>query len=214
MTYRFLRGIMKALCVAILFGRIHVEGEDLLPRSGGLLIVGNHVGTIDPPLAGAVIKRNDVYFMAKSEHFSTKFKNWLFNGYHAFPVVRGTADRSALRHSLDLLGSGKVLVLYPEGSRGPALRKAHAGAGFLAQHANAPIVPMAVWGTEQVLPKGSKLPHRVHVHVRFRAPFDLPADIARGNHDGATDYMMAKIAGLLPPGYRGIYADSDAATVA
>jgi 1-acyl-sn-glycerol-3-phosphate acyltransferase len=210
-----LRGIMRMLCGVILMGRLHVEGEAHIPKSGGVLIVGNHVGTIDPPLAGAVIRRSDVYFMAKSEHFSTRLKRWLFNGYHAFPVVRGTADRSALRHSLDLLGRGRILVLYPEGTRGPALRKAHAGAGFLAQRGGVPVVPMAVWGTEDVLPKGSTLPRRAHVHVRFGEPFTLPERLRNGDHDHATDYMMAKIAELLPQRYRGIYSGrGDQATVA
>jgi len=212
MTYRFLRGVMKTLCAAILFGRIHVEGCEFIPESGGLLVVGNHVGMIDPPLAGAIIKRHDVYFMAKSEHFSGKFKNWVFYGYHAFPVVRGTADRKALSHSLDLLNAGNVLVLYPEGTRGPALRKAQAGAGFIAQHGGVPILPMAVWGTERVLKKGAKIPHRAHVYVRFGPPFTLPNSIRRGDHDGATEFMMRKIAELLPTSYRGVY--NDQATVA
>jgi 1-acyl-sn-glycerol-3-phosphate acyltransferase len=212
MTYRFLRGIMKTLCAAILFGRIHVEGREHVPERGGLLVVGNHVGMIDPPLAGALIKRDDVYFMAKSEHFAGAFKNWLFRGYHAFPVIRGTADRRALSHSLDLLGAGNVLVLYPEGTRDRALRKAHAGAGFIAQRAGVPILPMAVWGTEQVLRKGSKIPRRAHVYVRFGRPFTLPTGTRRGDNDGATEFMMRKIAELLPVDYRGVYADQ--ATVA
>jgi 1-acyl-sn-glycerol-3-phosphate acyltransferase len=150
--------------------------------------------------------------MAKSEHFSGKFKNWLFPGYHAFPVARGTADRKALNHSLDLLDAGNVLVLYPEGTRGPALRKAHAGAGFIAQRAGVPILPMAVWGSEKVLKKGSRVPRRAHVYVRFGRVFALPGGIRRGDHDGATEFIMRKIAELLPVAYRGIYTDQ--ATVA
>jgi 1-acyl-sn-glycerol-3-phosphate acyltransferase len=212
MTYRFLRGIMKTLCAAILFGRIHVEGAELIPASGGLLIVGNHVGMIDPPLAGAIVKRDDVYFLAKSEHFSGRFKTWLFHGYHAFAVVRGTADRRALTHCLDLLSGGNALVLYPEGTRSAAMRRAQAGAGFIAQRSGVPILPMAVWGTEKVLRKGSKIPRRAHIHVRFGHVFTIPSAIARGDHDGATEFIMHKVAELLPVAYRGVY--SDRATVA
>ena len=206
MTYLFLRGVMRMLCRLILFGKIHVSGKENIPRTGGVLIVSNHIGTIDPPLTGAILRRPDVYFMAKSEHFTTGFKRWLFKGYHAFPVVRGTADRSALRYSESLLRRGDVLVLYPEGSRGPVLRKAHAGAGFIAAHAGVPIVPMAVWGTERVLPKGAKRPVRADVFVRIGQPFVLP-DLtgAKRNHQASADLMMWRIAELLPPQYRGSY---------
>ena len=197
---------MRMLCRLILFGKIHVTGGENVPMSGGVLIVSNHIGTIDPPLAGAILKRPDVYFMAKHESFNTAFKRWLFYGYHAFPVIRGTADRSALRHSETLLKSGHALVLYPEGTRGPALRKAHAGAGFIAAHAGVPIVPMAVWGTERVLPKGSKKPVRTDVFIRIGQAFTLPEPAnGKPDHQLSADQMMWRIADLLPPEYRGVY---------
>jgi 1-acyl-sn-glycerol-3-phosphate acyltransferase len=199
---------MRLLCLVILHGRIHVSGIESVPKRGGALIVSNHVGTIDPPLSGAVIQRTDVYFMAKSEHFSSGFKKWLFYGYHAFPVNRGTADRSALRHSTELLESGHMLVLYPEGTRGPALRRAHPGAGFIAAHVAVPIIPMAVWGTERVLPKGTTRPLREHVQLRFGEPFRLPEQSGRRDHQADADYMMERIAALLPAEYRGVYGEA------
>ena len=206
MKYVFLRGVMRMLCRIILFRRVHIEGQEHIPSSGGVLVVGNHVGAIDPPLAGAVIDRTDVYFMAKSEHFSTPFKRWICTGYHAFAVNRGTADRRALKHSLDLLEAGKMLVLYPEGTRGPALRKPQGGAGFIAAKSSAVILPVAVWGTEKVLSKGETLPHRAHVYVKFGPAFVMPESLRQSrDHGQQADYLMAKIAELLPLEYRGIY---------
>lgn len=214
MKYRFLRGIMRTLCAVILGHNLHVQGRSNVPLNGGLLIVGNHFGAIDPPLAGAVIDREDVFFMAKAESFNSPFANWIFRGYHAFPVIRGSADRAALKHSLQLLKTGNAVVLYPEGTRGPHLREPYGGAGFLALRAGVPILPIAVWGTEQVLPKGSKLPRRVPVHVRIGRPFELPKTDGRSlSHRDAADFMMNRIAELLPESYRGAYAQTVTAAV-
>jgi 1-acyl-sn-glycerol-3-phosphate acyltransferase len=210
MLYRLLRRVMRLLVAIVLGDQMHVEGTENIPGSGPLLIVGNHVATIDPPLLGACVRRTDVHFMAKSEHFSRSATRWLFYGYHAFPVVRGTADRPALRHALRLLDDGAAVVVYPEGRRSwdGRLRRPHAGAGFLARRAGVPVLPVAVWGTEKVLTRGSHWPHRAAVHVRFGAPFVIPARDERGVRIGnqhAADLMMQRVAELLPPRYRGIF---------
>ena len=204
--YWFLRGVMRVLVAVVLAGRVHVEGLDNVPRRGGALLVGNHVGTIDPPLTGSLIPRLDVYYMAKSEAFEKARVRWIFRGFNAFPVVRGSADRAALRHTLDLLRNEHVVLVYPEGSRSPdgRLREPQAGVGFLARHAGVPVVPVAVWGTEQVLGRGTIRIHRADVHVRYGAPVALPAGGAgarRDNRDAAAAIMDA-ISAMLPPRYR------------
>jgi 1-acyl-sn-glycerol-3-phosphate acyltransferase len=128
--YRLLRGIMRLLAATILGRRLHVEGLDNVPRSGGALVVGNHLSAADPPLTGALIPRLDVHYMAKSEAFARRRWRWLLRGFNAYPVMRGSADRTALRHSLDLLRDGHVLLVYPEGSRSPDGRLHEAQAGW------------------------------------------------------------------------------------
>lgn len=205
--YRILRGVMRLLVATILRRRrVHVEGLDNVPASGGALLVGNHVGMIDPPLTGALIPRLDVYYMAKSEHFAKPSVRWLFRGFNAFPVVRGSADRAALRHTLDLLGTGHIVLVYPEGSRSPdgRLREPQAGVGFLARHGGVPVIPVAVWGTEKVLPRGSKRIHPDHVHVRYGPPVPLPARdaVARRDHRAVAAAIMGAISAMLPERYR------------
>jgi 1-acyl-sn-glycerol-3-phosphate acyltransferase len=149
--------------------------------------------------------------MAKSESFQgPAWYRFLLRGYHAFPVVRHTADRAALRHSLDTLAAGHVLVMYPEGSRSPDARmaRAFAGVGFIARHSGAPIVPAAIWGSEQVLPKGARLPRHAQVRIVYGAPFHLPErnpDGSRMTNQETADWMMSRLAELLPVEYRGVY---------
>ncbi len=205
--YAVLRGVMRLLVATILGRRlVHVNGLENVPRHGAALLVGNHVGTIDPPLTGALVPRLDVHYMAKSEAFTSLPVRWLFRGFNAFPVARGRADRAALRHCLELLASGHVVLVYPEGSRSPdgRLREPQAGVGFLARHARVPVIPVAVWGTEKVLPRGSRRVHRHHVHVRYGRPVPLPLATAgaKGANLAVAEQIMAAITALLPAPYR------------
>ncbi len=217
--YWFLRGIMRLLVATILGDLVHVEGLHNVPRHGGALLVGNHVGTIDPPLTGALISRLDVYYMAKSEYFSRAQVRWLFRGFNAFPVARGSADRAALRHTLDLLHSGHIVLVYPEGSRSPdsRLREPQAGVGFLARHGGVRVIPVAIWGTEKVLPRGTTQIHRSTVHVRYGPPVALPrsdAD-ARSDNRAVAAAIMDAISAMLPARYRtAVHDDTPVATPA
>ena len=211
--YAVLRQVMRVLAAVILGPALHVEGLDNVPRTGGVLVVGNHVGAIDPPLTGALIPRLDVHYMAKSEHFDRRPLRLLFRGFQAFPVVRGSADRTALRHTLQLLADGHVVLVYPEGSRSPDghLREPQAGIGFLARHAHVPVIPVAVWGTEKALPKGSRRPRRATVHVRYGPALALPAGGAGSRLDNAAvaGAIMAAVAAMLPERYRPLPATAE-----
>lgn len=205
--YRLLRGVMRLLVAIVLGpGLVHVEGLENVPRRGGALLVGNHVGAIDPPLTGALVPRVDVHYMAKSESFTSLPVRWLFRGFNAFPVVRGSADRVALRRTLDLLRAGHVVLVYPEGSRSPDARlgEPQPGVGFLARHGGVPVIPVAVWGTQRVVRRGSWRIHRGHVHVRYGRPLLLLADAggARSSNRAAAAAVMAAISDMLPGRYR------------
>ncbi len=206
MTYWVLRGIMRVLVALVLTGRVHIEGLENVPRRGGALLVGNHVGTIDPPLTGSLIPRLDVHYMAKSEAFADPRVRWIFRGFNAFPVVRGSADRTALRHTLDLLRAGHVVLVYPEGSRSPdgRLRDPQAGVGFLARHGGVPVIPVAVWGTEKVLAPGTRRIHRADVHVQYGTRVALPTGgtAARLDNRLVAATIMSAISAMLPERYR------------
>ncbi|HYL08323.1 MAG TPA: lysophospholipid acyltransferase family protein [Candidatus Udaeobacter sp.] len=212
--YAFLRGLMRLLVGVYLVGLFKAEGQENVPRNGSLMICPNHFGTLDPPMVPAYLPRSDAWSMAKSEYFDKPVTRWLFTRYHAFPVVRHTADRTALRRSFDLLKAGHALVIYPEGTRIDAgvLAQPEPGAGFIAQRAACPVVPVALLGTAECLPKGAKWPRRVRVTVRFGKPFVVlhqRPDGARVSHEEAAEAIMLEIALLLPAERRGAFSDVD-----
>ncbi len=212
MTYAFMRGLMRFMTRTFLVGLFKVEGLENVPRQGPLVVCANHFATLDPPMVPAFLPRADTWNMAKSEYFRKPLMRWIFTRYHAFPVVRHSADRAALRRAFDLLKAGEVLIIYPEGTRVESgeLATPEPGAGFIAQKAGCPVLPVALTGTRECLPKGSRWPRRVPVTLRFGEPFLLPQRRPNGeriSHEEASDAIMLAIAELLPPENRGRYRD-------
>jgi 1-acyl-sn-glycerol-3-phosphate acyltransferase len=193
-----------------------MEAVERVAREGGLLVCSNHASTVDPPLLPAVLPRSDTWSMAKSEYFARPgLSRWLFTHYHAFPVVRHSADRQALRRAQEILSGGQALILYPEGTRveSGGLRRAEPGAGFLARTASVPVQPVGLVGTRECFPKGARWPRRVPVRVRFGVPFRIRKrrlDGRRIENQEAADSIMLAIADLLPESLRGAYAEVDA----
>jgi 1-acyl-sn-glycerol-3-phosphate acyltransferase len=172
-------------------------------------MVSNHVGAVDPALIGAWAPR-PVWFMAKAELFQGGWA-WLMRAYHAFPVVRHSPDRAALRRAFELLKQGSTVVLFPEGHRSEEARllRAEPGAGFIARHSRAPLLPIAITGSQNVLGRASRFPRRAAVAMTFGQPFQLPErnlDGSQMDHQQSADYLMSKIAQLLPLENQGAYA--------
>jgi 1-acyl-sn-glycerol-3-phosphate acyltransferase len=212
MTYAMFTWLMRAITRTYLAGLFEVTGVENVPPHGPLIVCPNHSGTIDPPLVPAFLPRADAWSMAKSEYFQNPISSWTFRHYHAFPVVRHTADRQALRRSFDLLKEGHVLIIYPEGTRVDSglLAAPEPGAGFIAQKAGCPVLPVGLTGTRECLPKGAHWPRRVPVAVRFGKPFLIEQRRPTGeriSHEEASDAIMLAIAELLPTDKRGIYTD-------
>jgi 1-acyl-sn-glycerol-3-phosphate acyltransferase len=212
MTYAFLRWVMRFITRGYLVGLFKVEGLENAPRSGALIICPNHSATLDPPMVPAFTPRGDTWNMAKSEYFIKPLTRWIFTRYHAFPVVRHTADRAALKRSFDLLKAGSALIMYPEGTRveSGVLAQPEPGAGFIAQKTGCPVLPVGLTGTRECLPKGAKWPRRTPVRITFGKPFVVlqkRADGTRVTHQEASDAIMVAIAELLPPEQRGSFSD-------
>ena len=210
--YPWMTWLMRTLTNGLLIGGLFkLYGTENVPRTGPLIICPNHAGSVDPPLVPAFTPRKDVWSMAKSEYFETK-NAWWFIGYHSFPVHRHTADRAALKKSFDLLRDGNALLIYPEGTRTPegVLVTPEPGAGFIAQKAGCPVVPVALVGTRAVMPKGARWPHRSRVSMTFGKPFRVETkrpDGTRIGHQDASDAIMVHIAELLPAEMRGAFSD-------
>jgi 1-acyl-sn-glycerol-3-phosphate acyltransferase len=210
--YAAMRWLMRALTRTYLVGLFRAIGVENIPRTGPVIICPNHSATLDPPMVPAFVPRDDTWSMAKSEYFHGGFTEFMFRSYHAFPVVRHTADRSALRFAFDLLKEGHVLVMFPEGTRveSGVLAQPEPGAGFIAQKAACPVVPVALVGTRECMPKGAWFPRRTPVSLTFGRPFLVEQKRPDGNkitHQEAADAIMVEIATLLPPEMRGAFSD-------
>ncbi len=214
--YRAARWAFRAAFVPLM--RLEVRGLERVPRRGALIIASNHLHNFDPEVVGAVIPRT-TFYMAKKELFGVRFVGGFIRFFGAFPVDRGAADRAALRYAVHLVEDGEALMMFPEGTRSLTgrIEKVLPGAAFVALRTGAPVLPVAVTGTE-TLPfdekasaAGRRRRGRARVTVTFGTPFHLGfgADGKRPTMEAATDEMMRHVAALLPPGYRGIYADAN-----
>jgi len=183
----------KAICRAALrlFYRWRVEGADRVPSKGPVILCCNHVSWLDPINLGCAVGPR-VYFMAKEELFRIPVFGGLLRALGAFPVARGKADRRAIRRALELLEEGKVLGLFPEGTRSRTgrLGKAQPGAAMIALKSGTPIVPVVVTGSYRPFGK---------LGIKVGDPIHLPGD---GRHDresarkAAGDRIMEAIAAL------------------
>jgi 1-acyl-sn-glycerol-3-phosphate acyltransferase len=213
MTYAFLRWVMRVLVHTVLAGLFSDVGRDAVPGEGPLLVCGNHQSTLEPPLVPAFLPRNDSWSMAKAEYFEGGgFKPWIFTAFHAFPVVRHSADRAAIRRATTILREGHVLVLYPEGTRvtSGGLKRPEPGAGFIAMVSGAPVLPVAVTGGREVFGKGFRIPHRAPLRLEFGKPFTIPPrrpDGSKVPYQDAADAILLAVAELLPEALRGEFAD-------
>jgi 1-acyl-sn-glycerol-3-phosphate acyltransferase len=154
---------LRALC------GFRVDGGDREPASGPLLIVSNHVSDLDPLVVGAALRRR-AHFMAKVELFRPPLLRWWISACGGFPVRRGEVDRQAFRTARTILERGGALVMFPEGTRGSSLydiRPPEPGAAWLAVRTGAAILPVAVIGTDRVLPRGAHRPARGTIRVRI-----------------------------------------------
>jgi 1-acyl-sn-glycerol-3-phosphate acyltransferase len=205
--------VVKAVIFA--FTTTEVVGREKMPRRGPLILASNHFNNADPPLLGAVMPRRLV-FMAKQEMFQWPLIGMMARLAGAFPVRRSEADLGALRKAAAILRGGEVLAMFPEGTRSKdaRLHEAHPGTALLALRSEAPILPVAISGTERVsilrLPFDCLRLRRPHIRVVLGDPFFLPP-VERATAAEAkrcTDIIMGKIAALLPSEQRGGYTEA------
>jgi 1-acyl-sn-glycerol-3-phosphate acyltransferase len=207
--YALARAVVRALLW--LLTRTEIRGQENIPPLGPYIILTNHLSTIDPPLIMAVFP-SPVTVFAGHTHRHEFIIGEVMNALGAIWVKRGEVDRHALRAALDALKAGGLLGLAPEGtrSRTGGLLKGKIGAAYLATRADAPLVPVALTGTEIGLPALLKL-GRPRITVTIGPPFRLPnpnPQAGRQELEVHTDLIMRTLAEMLPDKYRGVYRDS------
>lgn len=196
-----LRGFARLVFFLTL--NVKLVGRQNIPHEGPFFVVSNHLDWTDVPLVPAYMHQRVIY-LAKEELFKGRL-GWLVRFLGAIPVKRGEADRQLLRASDELLKKGKVLIIFPEGTRSKIqqLGQAHAGMGMIALRAGVPVLPVAVCGSEHAFKK-----FRPRVTISYGEPVLLRpkgAKITKEDILEATDTVMHRIAEMLPESYRGVY---------
>jgi 1-acyl-sn-glycerol-3-phosphate acyltransferase len=210
------RTILRSIVLKLLGPLISLRliGVENVPPEGPLLVASNHLSNADPIILEAAFPR-PLFFVGKSELFRNPFFRWVLHRFGGIPVERGTPDRAAIRRARAVLEQGIALGIYPEGvrSRTVALVEGLPGAGLIALQSKAPVLPVAIYGTEFFPVNGEIPPRRPKnqppgVTVHFGSPFHVPerVDGKRVTADEATQLIMVRIAELLPERYHGVYA--------
>ena len=153
---------------------LKVFGVDNVPRTGGALIVSNHQGFLDPALLGARLPR-PMSYMAKSELFKHRPVSWLIRSLGAFPVRQGAGDVRAIRETVSRLQEGRILNIFPEGSRTETgeIMPLEAGVALVVRKAGVPIVPAAIIGSFESWPKGKKIFRSHPIRIAYGPPLDV-----------------------------------------
>ena len=199
-------------------GRPKVEGLEHIPASGPVILASNHLAVADSFFLPLVVRRR-ITFLAKSEYFTGTglkgaFKRWFFTVAGQVPIDRTDADsaQAALHTAQRLLAQGKLLGMYPEGTRSPdgRLYKGKSGLARLALETGVPVIPVAMIGTDVVNPPGSKMWRFGRVTVRFGRPMDFSRfDGLAGNRfieRAVIDEVMYELMKLSGQEYVDIYA--------
>lgn len=189
-----------------------IEGIDNIPAEGPCIVAANHFSMFDIITIGLALPRHP-HFMAKTELFKNPVLGWIIRKGGSFPVNRGAGDTWALEQAGRVLADGSILFMFPEGTRGKGqqvkLKRGKVGVVKLALDYQVPIIPTAVLGTEN-FEIGWK---RNNIKIQFGEPLDVVALAGSPpyKHDlprELTTVTMRQIAAMLPPEYRGFYADS------
>lgn len=190
------------------------EHTERLPAEGPAIVIFNHIAFIDPIVVLSCLPRN-VVPLARHDVFRIPGWGIFPRLWNVIPVRRGEVDRAALRQALAVLRAGEVVLVAPEGTRNPALRRAKSGLAYLAAKSGAPVVPVAVAGTDGYpalrLFRRSEQGATVRVGQPFRF-VETDQRVTRERLRQMADEAMYVLAAMLPEHRRGVYSDLRQAT--
>lgn len=212
---RFLRFLIRVIGFNLLVRLDRVEGLENVPAHGPAIMMINHIAFVDPIVVLHLLPRNIVP-LAKVEVYNYPLVGVFPRMWGVIPVRREEFDRRAIQGALDVLRAGEIILVAPEATRSPQLQQGKEGVAYLASRSGAPIVPVAIEGSEGF----PTLPFKKRwrgpgVQVRFGRPFQYLPTEDRHRRDRMrqmTDEAMYILAAMLPESRRGVYSDLSKAT--
>ena len=207
---RFLRFLIKYIAFTMLAKVDKVEGIENVPSQGPALLMINHIAFVDPFVVMHILPRNIVP-LAKIEVYNYPIVGIFPKIWGVIPVRREETDRRAIQQVQEVLRAGEIVLVAPEGTRGPQLQQGRVGVAYLASRSGSPIIPVAISDTVGF----PTLPYKPRwkgpgAHVRFGPPFRYRPEFKRAAHEQLrlmTDEAMYILAALLPEAQRGVYSD-------
>lgn len=195
-SYHLLKWLVVSPLLHTYF-RINIHGVEHVPQRGGLIAVSNHASYFDPPILANCVGR-PVAFMAKEELFQIPVLKQGIKLYGAYPVKRSTGDRAALRAATKALDSGWVAAVFLQGTRSidGRISDPKLGAAWIAAKAQVPLLPISLWGTENILTKGSSFPQPTPVTVRIGSIISPPASTSKKDLQTVTNQCATAINSL------------------
>lgn len=195
--YRYIR-IIAHILVRLLF-HFQASGRNNLYKVKGAILAVNHSSFLDPVFA-AVASPRPLYFLARKDLFRNKFFGWFIRNIKAIPFNRDAPDTITLKNIIQLLQRGKIVLIFPEGTRSPDgnLLPPHPGIGFIALKAMVPIVPAYVDGAYKILPRHRKFIRLAKATVNIGEPIYLDtwlrkAQIERNDYEEVAGLVMQRI---------------------
>lgn len=191
--------------------RLEFVGVEHIPTTGPLLVATNHLSRVDIPVLFVVPVREDLTALVADKYKRYPLFRWFTNTAEGIWLDRTKADFSAFKASFELLKQGKALGISPEGTRSETgqLLEGKSGTVLLASKAGAPVVPVAITGTEDAIKKLLRF-QRPKITARFGPALTIPP-LDRDRRDeqmlAYTTEIMCRLAALLPESYRGYYRD-------
>ena len=219
MFYWLMKNVIAGPLLKGIF-RPWVTGADNIPKNGAVILASNHLSFVDSVFLPICIDR-DMVFLAKSEYFTTKglkgwATKWFMKGTGMLPIDRsgGKASEASLNTGLRVLAEGRVLGIYPEGTRSPdgKLYRGRTGIARMVLESGVPVVPVAMIDTEKVMPIGAKWPKLRRTGIIIGKPLDFSRfqgmEGDRFILRSVTDEIIYELAGLSGQQYEDVYASS------
>ncbi|MEY4996646.1 MAG: hypothetical protein RLY59_50 [Actinomycetota bacterium] len=219
MFYWLMKNVIAGPLLKGIF-RPWVTGADNIPAVGGVILASNHLSFVDSVFLPISIDR-EMVFLAKSEYFTTKgikgwATKWFMKGTGMLPIDRsgGKASEASLNTGLRVLAEGRVLGIYPEGTRSPdaKLYRGRTGIARMVLESGVPVIPVAMIDTEKIMPIGSKWPKLRRPGIIIGKPLDFSRfqgmEGDRFILRAVTDEIIYELAGLSGQEYDDVYASS------
>ncbi|MDP7266461.1 MAG: lysophospholipid acyltransferase family protein, partial [Candidatus Thermoplasmatota archaeon] len=178
--------------------QLEVNGLENIPAEGKAILASNHFSFLDHFLLPVMVDR-DITFIAKSELFENPIWGFLLTRWGQISLNRGTGDNSAVNQAIEVLENGELFGIYPEGTRtrDGKLHGGHTGVARISLISGAPVIPVGMIGTYEILPRGAVKPNLGKAEIRIGKPMDFSQYEGKENDRKITKMITDEIMGEI-----------------